>query len=254
MPDPTPAYTSRVVFDQADYDLRCEWGLSGLLALGSISDVAVIVDILSFSTAVDVAVARGACVFPYRWNDESACAFATERGALLASSRSPQGYSLSPVSLRSIPPDVAIVLPSPNGSALSLQSQAPVTFTACLRNCEAVAERICSYGRKVAVIAAGEQWPDGTIRPCVEDLIGAGALIACLPGRRSPEADLAVAVFDRFRGDLSGTLSRCSSGKELIERGFAEDIAMASDYSSSRAIPILQVDRFVNEATYRCTA
>ena len=43
-------------FDQAEYDLRCEWGMQGLLALAPDSDAVVIVDVLSFSTAVDIAV------------------------------------------------------------------------------------------------------------------------------------------------------------------------------------------------------
>jgi 2-phosphosulfolactate phosphatase len=38
-----------VLFDQAEYDLRCKWGLQGLLHLSSISDAVVVVDVLSFS-------------------------------------------------------------------------------------------------------------------------------------------------------------------------------------------------------------
>jgi 2-phosphosulfolactate phosphatase len=53
-----------VLFDQAEYDLRCEWGLQGLRHLSPISDAVIVVDILSFSTAVDIVVARGAFVLP----------------------------------------------------------------------------------------------------------------------------------------------------------------------------------------------
>ena len=244
----TPAYTNRVAFDQAEYDLRCEWGFPGLQALSPISDVAVIVDVLSFSTAVDVAVANGASVLPYRWKDESAYDFVRTRGGLLASDRSGV-YSLSPASLLSIPAATALVLPSPNGGALSLESRARTTFTACLRNCEAVAARVPRYGRTVAVIPAGEQWPDGALRPGIEDWIGAGAVLAGLRGRRSLEAQLAVAAFERFRGDLKGVLTGCGSGKELMERGFAADVALAAAYGASRAVPILWGDRFVDESS-----
>ncbi len=63
-------------FGQASYDLKCEWGLEGLRAVSAHADVLVVVDVLSFSTAVDIAVARGAWVFPYRWHDDSAAQFA----------------------------------------------------------------------------------------------------------------------------------------------------------------------------------
>ena len=93
-----------MLFDQGEYDLRCEWGLQGLLQLAPISDAVVIVDILSFSTAVDIAVANGASVLPYRWKDDSAAKFAQEKGACLASARRSGGaYSLSPASLQTIP-------------------------------------------------------------------------------------------------------------------------------------------------------
>jgi 2-phosphosulfolactate phosphatase len=93
-----------VLFDQAEYDLRCEWGLQGLLNLSPISDAVVVVDILSFSTAVDIVVANGAFVLPYRWKDDSAAHFAEEKHAHVASGRRSQvAYSLSPASVRAIP-------------------------------------------------------------------------------------------------------------------------------------------------------
>ena len=64
-----------------------EWGTDGLDALGPSADVIVIVDVLSFSTCVDVAVGRGATVHPYRWRDDSAATFAAEHDAHLAKRR-----------------------------------------------------------------------------------------------------------------------------------------------------------------------
>ena len=40
-------------------DTLCEWGMAGLLALHERTAALVIVDVLSFSTAVDIAVPRG---------------------------------------------------------------------------------------------------------------------------------------------------------------------------------------------------
>ena len=169
-------------FDQAAYDLRCEWGFEGLRALQSASDAVVIVDVLSFSTAVDVALSQGASVLPYRRKDNSANRFAIEKGAVLAGGRSAGSeYTLSPASLRSIPPGTRLVLPSPNGSTLAFSASGVPVFTACLRNAPAVAKQAAAHGSRIAVIPAGEQWRDCSLRPCLEDLIGAGSVLAELP-------------------------------------------------------------------------
>ena len=242
-------------FDQGEFELRCEWGLEGLLALQPAADAMVIVDVLSFSTAVDVALSNGAEVLPYRWkaksgNDDSAKQFAAEKGAVLADGRRAGGtYTLSPASLRSIPAGTVLVLPSPNGSTLSLSTGGVPTFTACLRNAPAVARQVMACGpqktkKKIALIPAGERWSDGSLRPCLEDLIGAGPVLAELPGTLSPEAESAVAAFSRFRRNLKETLLGCGSGKELVQRGFALDVELAADYAVSSVAPRLVNDRF----------
>jgi 2-phosphosulfolactate phosphatase len=223
--------------------------MRGLLAVAEGSDAVVIVDVLSFSTAVDIAVSNGASVLPYRWKDESAKRFASEKGALLASGRSSSGYSLSPVSLRSIPAGTLLVLPSPNGSTLTLGTNGVRTFTACLRNALAVAKRAAACGRRIAVIPAGERWDDDSLRPCLEDLIGAGAVLAEMAGTLSPEAELAVATFARFRGTLYDAISRCGSGRELGQRDFAGDIELTAEYAVSSAAPVLAGDRFIDDCT-----
>jgi 2-phosphosulfolactate phosphatase len=236
-----------VHFNQSEYDLRCEWGLEGLLALQPASDAVVIVDVLSFSTAVDIALSNGASVLPYRWNDYSAKSFAAEKGAVLAHGRTMDSdYTLSPASLRSISPGTLLVLPSPNGSTLSLIATAMCVYTACLRNAVAVARRAAAHGSRVSVIPAGEHWRESSLRPCLEDLVGAGSVLAALPGRLSPEAEIAVATFLHFRQDLGRALSNCGSGKELRERGFALDVELAAEYDVSDVVPMLVRDRFID--------
>ncbi len=90
------------------------------------------------------------------------------------------------------------------------------------------------------MIAAGERWPgDGSLRPAVEDGAGAGAIIAQLRGTWSVEAQAALAVFAAARADLPGFLRRAGSGRELIERGFAEDVALAAELDADAGAPQL---------------
>jgi 2-phosphosulfolactate phosphatase len=234
-------------FDQQEFDIRCEWGGRGVAALAPVSDVVVIVDVLSFSTSVEVAVARGATVYPYRWRDERALEFAASiEGELAAPRRTAGTISLSPASLMQVQPGTRIVLPSPNGATLSLLAGSTPVLAGCLRNAEAVARAAGRYGSHIAVIPAGERWrDDGSLRPSFEDLVGAGAIIRHLAGNRSPEAWSAVSAFEGAHSQLEQHLRQCSSGKELIERGFAGDVRLASQLDVSDAVPVLRDRAFV---------
>lgn len=97
-----------------------------------------------------------------------------------------------------------------------------------------MATRITAGGI-AAVIAAGEWWSDpsgtphaGPLRPAVEDLLGAGAVLskainAVSPsGLRpmlSPEARAAAAVCRAAEADLLNELRSCASGHELLAVG-----------------------------------
>jgi len=235
--------TSDVTFDQTEFHVRCEWGLRGMRELAPFSDVMLIIDVLSFTTALDIATSRGGIVFPYPLKDDSAVDYAVTLDAHLAASGRGRGFSLSPAALQSLPAGYRLVLPSPNGAALSFTIDHPVVLAPCLRNAFAAGRTAAGLGSTFTVIPAGETWDTGELRPSLEDLIGAGAVIGSLPGSRSPEADLAVAAFERFREDLSGSLRRSCSGKELIQRGFATDVDLAAELNVS-----LNVPRLVNRA------
>ena len=236
-----------MAFGQERYEVRCEWGPHGLRELGAASDVVVIIDVLSFTTAVEIATGRGGEVFPYPFKDESAAEYTASLNAKLASADRARGFSLSPESLQNLPPGYRLVLPSPNGAALCYGVEHPILFAACLRNASAVAAAAAVAGSTVAVIPAGERWHGGDLRPCLEDWVGAGAVIAALPGRRSPEADLATAAFNHFRERLPQALRNCGSGRELIERGFGRDVDIAAEVNVSANVP-----RFVNRAFVAC--
>jgi 2-phosphosulfolactate phosphatase len=228
-----------MTFDQSEYDVRCEWGEKGVSVLAPISDVVIIVDVLSFSTSVEIATSQGALVYPYRWRDETAHQFAASVSAEVADRHNKNGYSLSPASLRNLLPACRLVLPSPNGSELSLSAGTAATLSGCLRNCRAVAESAMRRGTRVAVIPAGERWEDGALRPCLEDLIGAGAIIRYLRGTLSPEARAARDVFENNSSILRQCIAGCSSGKEKAIRGEETDVTIASELDVSSCVPVL---------------
>ena len=235
-----------MIFNQSEFDLRCEWGHQGVTQLAPISDVVIIVDVLSFSTAIEIATNKGAIIFPYRWKDSSADDYAKSIKAELATNRtSTTAYSLSPQSLTNISTRTKVVLPSPNGSSLTLLTGNTLTLAGCLRNCEAVARFSQNYGSKIAVIPAGEKWENGSLRFALEDLVGAGAILSYLSGSLSPEAETAVAVFNNFKNDLLNTLKKCSSGKELIARGFESDVELAAMINISDCVPVFNENAYV---------
>lgn len=236
------------VFDQSDFDIRFGWGLTALEHLAPISDVVIIVDVLSFSTSVEIAAQRGAVIFPYWGHGPDAAAFARSNGAELASfDRTGGGFSLAPASLQTIPRGTRLVLPSPNGANLSLGTGQIPTLAGCLRNCAAVAAAAGQFGRKIAVLGAGERWwEERTLRPAFEDLFGAGAVISHLSGRRSPEAFGAESVFQAGRHQAYALLSDSASGKELVARDLAADVELAAMVNISSCVPLLQSGAYSN--------
>ena len=57
---------------QRDFGIRLGWGVNAVRGFAADCAVVVIVDVLCFSTTVEVAVSRGATVLPHRMGDDSA--------------------------------------------------------------------------------------------------------------------------------------------------------------------------------------
>ena len=97
----------------------------------------------------------------------------------------------------------------------------------------------------IAVIPAGEKWrADNSLRFALEDLVGAGAIIGHLKGSLSPEAQLALAAFSSVHEDLTIALKGCSSGKELIEKGFEWDVYVSAEEDADECAPFLKDGTF----------
>jgi 2-phosphosulfolactate phosphatase len=270
--------------------VRLEWGPAGATALAGDVDVAVVVDVLSFTTTLSVAADGGTVVHPFPWRDERAEAYAAEHDAVLAVARSggtrrvegafpprddPRsepapdplgGVSLSPTSVREAqrrPGGLPrLVLPSPNGSTISaaLAESGARVVGAALRNATAVGRHLAALPpeTRVLVVPSGERWPDGSLRPAVEDLWGAGAVLAALvdaladaPGDAggssrhpglglSAEARFAEAAWRAVAPRLADELAACASGRELLDAGYADDVTVAAEVDTSDAVPVLE--------------
>jgi len=236
--------------------LHVEWGPPGARLAAARGDVVVIVDVLSFSTSVTLAVSRGGAALSYSAAEldamggrEAAAArfhaeiVAKERRAVTAR------FSLSPASLAAIGPGDRLIFTSLNGAACTAAAAAaPLVLIGTLTNRSAVAAAVAdvlSSGAtaRCTIVACGERWtsvadePD-SLRPGIEDLVGAGAIVAALPHlRASAEARVAGAAYEACADDVAGALRSCVSGRELIVRGFPDDVELAAQVDSVDAVP-----------------
>lgn len=241
------------VAGQRPYGVRQCWGLAGLTAVAPGARTVVVVDVLSFTTAVDVATAAGVRVRPAPWSGERGRQLAAELGATLAVGRrqvsAEHPYSLSPATLAAAPAGTRLVLPSPNGATICDAARRPgvTVLAACLRNAAAVADAAGRAGFPVAVVAAGERWEDGSLRPALEDLLGAGAVVAALGGPDpSPEARAAAAAYAAC--DPAADVTDSASGRELVAAGFADDVAVACAVGASTVAPTMDGEGFFEPA------
>ena len=231
-------------------ELRLEWGPTGASALAPECDLAVVVDVLTFSTTVSVAADEGVQIKPYRWADASAGNAAHAAGATMAVPRAEAAVgdvSLSPATFRSVTGVSRVLLPSPNGSTIcaALAEAGATVVVGSLRNRRAVARYLRERGGRVLLVPAGERWPDDSLRPGIEDLWGAGGIAAALLDGRAPEAAVsdealaAAAAYALVEGRIGEALAACPSGQELIDIGYASDVAVAAELDTSQAVPTL---------------
>lgn len=237
-----------MIYNQSEFDVRFEWGARGVEELAPVSDVVIIVDVFSFSTSVEIATNIGAIVYPFDPNNGNAVEYSKMVDGICAEKirNDSGGFSLSPSSMINIPEKTRIVLPSRNGSALSLITGNTFTICGCLRNSKSVAEYAMTVGKKISVIAAAERWKDETLRPAFEDLIGAGSIINYLKGELSPESKTALSIFLTSMNNMKEDLRKCISGKELIAGDLENDIELASDFNKSSCVPGLVNKAYVD--------
>jgi len=218
--------------------VHVEWGER---ALDDPATVAIIVDCLSFSSALSVACARGAVVYPFGLR-AGAHRFAELIQLQIVGKRKANGLSLSPPSLNGLSAGDRIVLPSPNGSHLTMFAKQKTVFCGALRNARAVAQAAEKVDQDVIIVAAGERWQnDNSLRPAFEDWVAAGAIASYFSkgASLSSEARLAATSFSAIASDIGAEMADCVSGQELIQRGFIEDVEWASALNATDVVPQL---------------
>jgi 2-phosphosulfolactate phosphatase len=205
---------------QSGFEVRLSWGPSGIDALRGQVAVIVLVDLLRFTTALDVATASGASVRPVHWPFDGAL---QPDDVEVADGTGPRDLSLSPGSLEGLCPRDGIVLPSADGSHCSslAATTGALVVAASLRNEVSVAAYVGVAARHeaVGIVPWGESWPDGTFRPAVEDLIGAGAVTAALAPDRSCSSTGRAGCVLRLLGGSDGGTDRVGLGARAPHQG-----------------------------------
>ena len=234
---------------QDGFDVRFDWGPHAARQAARRGDVVVIVDVLRFSTATASAVHHGASIHPRGYAQR-------ERAAELAASlqAEPHTGGLSPLAFSAADRGRRYLVFSPNGAWCSeLARDAVAVLAGALVNASAVAAqartRAERLGSAVSVIACGELWDDApgsepVLRPCLEDYLGAGAILRGLSGRPSPEASLCRDAFLGAAGGLDALLWECASGRELRTKGRGDDVAFSSALDRLDRVPLLTDGEF----------
>jgi 2-phosphosulfolactate phosphatase len=201
-------------FDQSSYQVRLDWGVDGLARLAP-PDIVVVVDVLRFSSTVIQALERG------------------------------EYFGL----------DAAARAVSINGAAVAEAAGATsaVVMLGGLRNAAAVARAVLDVQEKraertsVAVIACGElgaREAGSPLRFAVEDLLGAGAVVAALTDlgidHSSPEAAAAGEAFRALRGATRHLLAASGSGRELAAIDRSDEVAAAAAVDAASVVPVLR--------------
>ncbi|WP_227397088.1 2-phosphosulfolactate phosphatase [Jeotgalibacillus aurantiacus] len=246
------------MFDQHGYEIKLEWGRRGAREAAERGDIIIIVDVLSFSSTVTAAMNVQATIFPFPPSEDGRL-YAKEKDAEYILGRAEAAKrglpTLSPVTFGSEHANKRFVLSSLNGAYCTwLASDVAALLIGSLRNASAVAkaanELQLKSGKDITLVPCGEQWNEpmeheDSLRPSIEDYLGAGAILSELTGCISPEATLCKLAFEQSKDQLSYLIYDCGSGRELRERGFEADVHFCSQLNKDNVVPILNKDHFI---------
>lgn len=243
------------IFNQSPYQCRMDWGERGTIEASNRRDIIVVVDILSFSTTITGAVHHGAIVYPFpkvgdikkfgELVDAEVCLGRVEAQVAGAPSLSATSFNESHKGKR-------FVLSSRNGATcVKASKQDTNILIGSFLNVSSVANVVNKIQKEtnlnVTVIACGERWRNTNdesreLRPSIEDYLGAGAILEKLNGTKSPEAKVCIGAFQNAKSNLSELINDSSSGRELIDMGYPEDVNFSCQVDLFKDVPILTKD------------
>ena len=209
----------------------------------------VVIDTLRATTTIACAVARGVIV-------ETVASIAEARRrrgpkVLIAGERGGKklpGFDLgnSPVDIQG--PALAgkrLVLTTTNGTGANARSAAArAIYVGALVNASAIAHAVAATD-SLTLLCAGR-----TTGVALEDLLGAGAIIAALPEGSFDEpllsdgARLSLDLFRRSKKRLHAFLRECESGRNLLRMGAHADVALCAELDRVDVAPRLVRGRF----------
>ena len=160
----------------------------------------------------------------------------------------PAGFDLgnSPSQFTSAHRGATLFMCTTNGTrALLAAREAQIVLTGALVNASAVARMLARSGRDIVLLCAGTA---GEV--AMEDLIGAGAVIAALPSPtlENDLALMALRLFQASRANLRQALSETRGGRNVIAAGLAPDIDFAARLDCFDVVGIASGDPLVVRA------
>ena len=134
-----------------------------------------------------------------------------------------------------------------NGTrALSAAARAPFVVSACLRNlsaCAAALAQAAASQERIAIVCSGDH---GGRTASLEDAVAAGAYVDALAARLPLElgngALIALRLWRAYAHDPLEALKESPHGRDLLELGFADDLAYAAALDAEPAVPLLTRD------------
>lgn len=205
---------------EPEFDIHCCWGFKLDDDVTIQYDVCIIVDVLSFSTSIDL---------------------------LLSSKEYTNNFPVSDKLLNHLS-SANLNIPSPVGLPVQLNlHQKPVLF-GCLRNARAVAKVATQLGDSVLLIPVGDKLSEEEFKTCSEDYIAAGAIISYMKGVRSAESRAALDIYNSSKGNLEEMVKLSSSARHMMLGGFLAEVDLACQFNRSKHAPLLEEDALIDLA------